>query len=62
MGKIKLTSEMLRRIEEALDERKGDRRARAEPSGPERRRRADRRAAGAPPAAEAEPGTPLPAD
>ena len=49
MRKIKLTSEMVQRIEDALDERKTQRRAQAQAGAAERRCRPDRRGA---PAAE----------
>ena len=46
MRKIKLTGEMVQRIEDALDERKVQRRARAQAAAPgERRCRPDRRGA-----------------
>ena len=63
MRKIKLTSDMVQRIEDALDERKVQRRARVPAAAPgERRCRPDRRAAAsddkdAQPAAPADPLT-----
>jgi hypothetical protein len=58
MRKIKLTTDMVQRIEDALDERKVQRRARAQPDATgERRCRPDRRTA----AAAAEDKDPQPA-
>lgn len=62
MRKITLTSEMLRRIEQALDERKTERRAGPRPSNVERRRRPDRRATGAAPVNDAMSGAVAPDD
>jgi hypothetical protein len=64
MRKIKLTSDMVQRIEDALDERKVQRRARAQPDATaERRCRPDRRTAAAAAAAEDKDPQPVaPAD
>jgi hypothetical protein len=62
MRKINLTNEMVQRIEDALDERKVQRRARAQPGAPgERRYRPDRRAAVATDGTDAQPAA-APAD
>ena len=62
MRKIKLTSDMVQRIEDALDERKVQRRARAQAGATgERRCRPDRRAAAAGEDKDAQPAA-APAD